>query len=81
MPRYAPLKTWVPVQSSNLEAVWYDAEGGMLKVKFLAKGKQPSRTYGYSGVPMQVYLDLLDAPSKGKYHAKHIKFNYPYMPL
>lgn len=73
MPRYAPLKTWIAVQSSNVESVWYDAEAEFLKVKFLAKGKSPSRTWGYSGVPLMVFVEMLDAPSKGKFVHKRLK--------
>ena len=82
MPRYAPLKTWIPVESSNLKKVRYDAETEILAITFDPEPhKGPPRTYGYSGVPMRVFLDLLDAPSKGKYHAKHIKWSYAYAEL
>ena len=86
MPRYAPLKTWIPVQSSNLRKVWYDAEEEILKIEFdpeNAYGHRVGipRTYAYSGVPMRVFVDLLDAPSKGKYHAKHIKWQYVYVEI
>ena len=85
MPRYAPFKEWIPVSSSNLEAVWYDPEAQILKIRFNPIDSQGQRggvrSYGYSGVPMAVFLGLLDSGSKGKYHAKHIKFSYPYTQL
>lgn len=80
MPRYAPFKTWIPVQSSNLEAVWYDPEEEILKIRFNPK-KEGVRSYAYSMVPASIFLGLLDASSKGQYHAKHIKWNYPYTQL
>ena len=73
MPRYAPFKTWISVDSSNLEAVKYDPEKEQLAIRF--KG---GRTYLYGGVPPSVFLDLLDAPSKGKYVWKHIRDRYAY---
>lgn len=76
-----PFRQWVPVNSSNLSAVWYDPESEILKIEFNPEGGSGTRFYGYSGVPMRVFLDLLNAPSKGKYHAKHIKWNYPYTQL
>lgn len=85
MPRYAPFKTWIPVTSSNLEAVWYDPEEEILKIRFNpidAHGQRSGvRSYAYSMVPASVFLGLLDAGSKGRYHAKHIKFSYPYVQL
>ena len=81
MPRYAPFKEWIPVQSSNLEAVWYDPELEVLKIRFNPGGHSGTRSYAYSMVPPTVFLGLLDASSKGQYHAKHIKWNYPYTQL
>jgi hypothetical protein len=56
---------WVPVSSSNVEAVRY--EGNTLYVKFLAKGKFPSSTYAYFNVPQEVAVAMLRAPSQGKF--------------
>lgn len=85
MPTYAPIKTWIPVTSSNLEAVWYDPEEEILKIRFNPQDSQGQRggvrSYAYSMVPMPVFLGLLNAASKGQYHAKHIKWNYPYTQL
>ncbi len=85
MPQYAPFKTWIPVSSSNLEAVWYDPAEEILKVRFNpvdSHGQRGGvRSYAYSMVPPTVFLGLLDAGSKGQYHAKHIKWNYPYVQL
>lgn len=80
MIEYAPIKTWIAVQSSNLHSVWYDPEQQILKIAFMPEGSGVSY-YGYSGVPMSVFLALLAAPSKGKYHHKHIKGQYPYTRL
>lgn len=83
--QHVPFKQWVHVESSNLEAIWYDPENEILRIRFNPEDshgqRQGVRSYAYSMVPMRVFLDLLNAPSKGKYHAKHIKWNYPYTQL
>ena len=62
----------VPVSSSNLVAVGYDAATQTLRIQF------HSGTYDYYNVPEHVYHGLLNAPSKGQYHHNHIKHAYPY---
>lgn len=67
---------WVPLVSSNLRAAcyWRDLSGDWsLDIRF--KG---GRIYRYFGVPESVFHALLVAPSKGKYHAKAIKWSYFY---
>lgn len=59
---------WVSVQSSNLQAVAYDADSRKLHVRF-----KPSGYYVYSGVPMSVYEGILSAPSKGRYFDVKVK--------
>lgn len=79
---HVPFRQWIPVTSSNLAAVWYDPESERLKIEFCSEGRRSSpRYYAYTGVPMQVFLGLLNASSKGKYHAAHIKWNYSYAEL
>lgn len=63
-----------PVDSSNISSVGY--ENNILYVSFHHGG-----TYSYSGVPYNIYQNLLNAPSKGKYFAAHIKNSYPYYKL
>ena len=61
----------IPVVSSNIYAVGYD--GSTLRIQFHSGG-----IYDYSGVPESVYNGLMNAASKGSYHAAHIKNVYPY---
>lgn len=61
----------VQVDSSNLAEV--DYSDGVLTIWFHSGG-----VYRYRGVPHSVYVELLNAPSKGRYHARHIKYAYPY---
>ena len=61
----------VQVNSSNIAAVGY--EGNTLVIDFHSGG-----TYAYYGVPATVYQALMAAPSHGKYHARNIKYVFPY---
>ena len=72
------LDQWIEVSSSNLHYVRYSLETKTLQIIF-EPGDSAPREYTYSGVPVDVFLELLKAPSKGKYHARHIKWVYPYV--
>ena len=61
----------IPVSSSNLQAVGYDGE--TLRIQFRSGG-----IYDYYNVPAFVYNGLMNAPSKGSYHAAYIKNAYTY---
>jgi hypothetical protein len=64
----------IPVESSNLESVGYDPKNAILEIEFKSGG-----VYEYSGVSQDVYDDLMNAESKGKYFNHHIKNSgYPY---
>lgn len=58
----------VPVSSSNLKAVGYDAASSTLRIAFLNGG-----IYEYSGVPSSVHAGLMAASSHGSYFDAHIK--------
>ena len=58
----------VPVSSSNLGAVGYDAASQILRVAFITTG-----LYEYSGVPASVHAGLMSASSHGSYFDAHIK--------
>jgi conserved domain protein len=62
----------IPVVSSNLEAIGYDSDTQILRVMF------KESVYDYFDVPQYEFDNLLNAESKGKYHAAHIKFSYRY---
>ena len=69
---------WIPVTSSNLHSVRWLGDG-LLDIRFLNKKKNGvGRHYRYSGVPLQVFKELLAAGSKGQYHDKNIKWTYAY---
>jgi hypothetical protein len=62
----------ITVQSSNIISIGYDSTSSTLEVEFTSSG-----VYQYFGVPENVYQDLMNASSKGKYFAQNIKNVYP----
>ncbi|WP_235505276.1 KTSC domain-containing protein [Acidovorax sp. Leaf160] len=58
----------VPVSSSNLTSVGYDAASSTLRIAFLNGG-----IYEYFGVPSSVHAGLMSASSHGSYFDTHIK--------
>ncbi len=61
------------VDSSNVEAIGYCPETEELHVQFLKSG-----LYVYAGVPEWVYVEFMEAESKGRYLNENIKECYPY---
>lgn len=61
------------LSSSNLQAVEHDRESGVLTVAF-----RGGRVYQYDNVPREVFVELLRAPSKGKFLHSRIKGVYGY---
>ena len=59
------------VSSSNVEAVGYDESSETLQVEF-----KNSATYQYFDVPGNVFEELRDTDSVGKYLNMHIKGSY-----
>jgi hypothetical protein len=67
---------WIPVVSSNLSRVRYDADTSTLEVEF-----NNGRAYQYFDVPPQVFDALLSAESHGKFLHSQIKGHYRYVRL
>lgn len=63
--------TMVPVTSSNIESIGYDAAGRTLHIKFKSSG-----TYKYGGVTGAEHRLLMAAQSKGKHLREHIVGKY-----
>jgi hypothetical protein len=59
---------FLPVRSSVITSVEYDEDELALEITF-ASGK----TYRYSNVPLEIYVGLLDAGSKGAYFHDNIR--------
>ena len=64
----------VAVQSTTLVAMAYDVDQQMLQLEF-----RDQSVYRYFGVPANLYQDLLDAPSKGKYFNRFIRERFAYV--
>lgn len=64
------------VESSNLASVGYDTKSQVLEVEFKHGG-----VYQYFDVPENVYEDLMNADSHGKYFVANIKNNYEYLKM
>ena len=63
----------VPVSSSNVASVGYDADNEIVHVQFL-NGSE----YIYKGVPLHEFEGLRDASSVGSYLHRNYKNVYPY---
>jgi hypothetical protein len=63
----------IKVQSSNLYSVNYDNINMTLKIQFKDKS-----IYHYFKVPAKIFIDLLEASSKGKFAIQYIYYKYQY---
>lgn len=66
----------VPVQSSLLTWVCYDAAARRLEVQF-----HSGERYQYFAVPASRYQQLLQADSKGSFFNRHIRNCFPFQQL
>jgi hypothetical protein len=62
----------IPVQSSNLAFIAYDADTEILEIEFTN-----STLYEYKNVPKVVYDELMASSSHGTYFNKNIRNFYP----
>ncbi|WP_317445396.1 KTSC domain-containing protein [Streptomyces collinus] len=62
----------MPVTSSNIRSVGYDADSELLEIEFR------SGIYAYSSVPEEVYRGLMEASSHGRYFAQMIKNRFDF---
>lgn len=61
------------VESSNLASIGYNAENEILEIEFNHGG-----VYQYFDVPLDVYEELMNAESHGKYFSANIRNDYKY---
>jgi hypothetical protein len=59
---------WIPVESSNIEAISYNPGTKVLSVRFLKSG-----VYHYNDVPEHLIDEMMEAESVGKYFSQWIK--------
>lgn len=65
----------IKVKSSNLNSIGYDEKTETLVIRF------HNGTYNYLGVPKQIFINLLNSSSKGKYHRDFIKDVYQFQKI
>jgi hypothetical protein len=63
----------IDLQSTTLNAATYQDQSASLDLEF-----RSGATYRYIGVPVQTYLELLWAESKGRYFNQHIRNRFTY---
>lgn len=68
-----PFPDMIPVDSTTLEKVGYDADNRELYLRFLH-----GSTYVYADVPPETHQELLAADSLGSYFNRHIRPNFAY---
>ncbi len=61
------------VASSNLASVGYDTATQTLEIEFLS-----GSVYQYYNVPENLYEQLMQAGSKGRFFHQYIRNGYPY---
>lgn len=64
----------LPVASSSIRAIGYDATAEELWVEY----RSAAASYVYFGVPARVFAELAAAPSKGRYVNLVVKPRYDY---
>lgn len=64
---------WIPLESSVIAAVRYDANARRLDVRFTS-----GELYRYSGVPASVMRAFMAAPSAGEFFNAEIRGAYPF---
>jgi hypothetical protein len=57
-----------PVTSSNIKSIGYDPSTNVLEVEFSS-----GTVYQYADVPAQVYKDMSEADSVGRYFAANVR--------
>jgi hypothetical protein len=57
-----------PVRSSAVRSVRFDHDARTLDITFVS-----GKTYRYLDVPLEIYIDFIDAESKGDYFNNNIK--------
>lgn len=66
----------IAVESDYLRSVGYDSSNQILEIEF-----QRGDIYHYKDVPLEIYTDLMNAPSHGKYFNANIKDVYSHRKL
>ena len=69
----------IPVVSSQIAAIGYDAASCELVIRFHGSGRAEPAIYSYAGVPSELARGLIAAASPGGYFHQHIRHgHFPY---
>jgi hypothetical protein len=69
----------MPVVSSQIAAIGYDAASCELVIRFRSSGRAEPAIYSYAGVPLELAQGLIAAASPGSYFHQHIRHgHFPY---
>lgn len=63
----------IKIESSNIDAIGYDLEKKLLEIVFKSGAR-----YRYFRVDQEVFSDLMDSDSKGRFFASHIKGRFDF---
>jgi len=63
----------VSVSSSNIRSIGYESESKILEIEF-----NSGSIYQYYKVPEEIYQNLMNAGSHGRYFRQNIKNTYAY---
>ena len=63
----------IPIASSNIQSIGYDEANNVLEIEFTGGAR-----YQYHNVPSDIYQNLLNAQSTGKYFVESIKNQFSY---
>ncbi len=66
----------VPVTSTSISSIGYDAKSQTLEVEFVNGG-----VYLYMSVPPEVHDGFLKAESKGTFYVAHVRNDYPFQKI
>ena len=79
-------KNMIRVKSSNLWSYGINipdarSKTGDVVIQFKGKNGGPGDIYLYENVPINLWRRFITYPSKGAFHWKYIRFNFPYRKL
>ncbi len=66
--KYQTSPSWIPVSSSNINAISYNHNNQTLSIRFKSSGE-----YRFYSVPSYIYDGMLKASSKGQYFHRNIR--------
>jgi len=63
----------IPVKSSTISKIGYDPDNNILLIAF-----NSGSIYEFQSIPEEIYQELMQSPSIGKFFSKNIRTRYVY---